>query len=58
VIVIAVDSDEEQWAIGTALVNGAMGFGDWPYEIRRIQPGGPGGSGGVTIAGTSGAAGP
>jgi hypothetical protein len=37
VITISVESDEEQWAIGTALVNGALGFGNWPYAIRRAR---------------------
>jgi hypothetical protein len=35
VITISVESDEEQWAIGTALVNGAIGFGNWPFQVKR-----------------------
>lgn len=53
-ITISVETDEEQWAIGTALVNGAIGFGNWPFAVKRRSPGGPGGSGGVTISGGSG----
>ena len=34
-ITISVDSDEEQRAIGTALVNGALAFGNWPFEVKR-----------------------
>jgi hypothetical protein len=52
VITICVESDEEQWAIGTALVNGAIGFGNWPYEVRRLHRSGPGGSGGYSPGGS------
>lgn len=59
-ITICVESDEEQWAIGTALVNGAIGFGDWPFAVKRLHRPEPGGycvgSSGVST-GTGGAGG-
>lgn len=60
-ITISVESDEEQWAIGTALVNGALGFGNWPFAVKRLHRPEPGGgycvgSSGVSI-GTGGAGG-
>ena len=57
-ITISVESDEEQWAIGTALVNGVIGFGNWPYEIkRRYRAGGDGSAGVSGAAVTAGSAG-
>jgi hypothetical protein len=53
VITISVESDEEQWAIGTALVNGAIGFGNWPFEVKRRYSAGGGGSAGVSGAGVN-----
>ena len=52
-ITISVESDEEQWAIGTALVNGAIGFGNWPYEIKRRYRAGPDGGGGYPASGAN-----
>lgn len=57
VITISVESDEEQWAIGTALVNGAIGFGSWPVSVRREWRGygGASGQGAVIAPGGGGA---
>ena len=37
-ITIKVETDEEQWALGVALITGAITFGDWPIAVKREVP--------------------
>ena len=37
-ITIKVETDEEQRALGVALMTGAITFGDWPIAIKREVP--------------------
>jgi hypothetical protein len=59
VITVTVETDEEQAALGLALVNGALGFGGWPVAFLRQRymyagAGGGGSTGGTWQAGGGG----
>src|SRR6185437_12443567 len=51
VITISVESDDEQQAIGAALVDGTLGFGGLPFQVRRAYSLGPGGGAGWAAGG-------